>query len=116
MKKDNYLSRLQGLLDSAYPELAGGCRLEFKNCFGAVAAYLDGNIFISCGRFGIALKLPSRILKDIFKEPGVTHLKYFAKGHVKKEYAVLPSHILNDQSRLRNLLDESIKYVLAGPP
>lgn len=25
---------------------------------------------------------PPSILTDLFKEPGVTHLKYFAKGHV----------------------------------
>ncbi len=29
-------------------------------------------------------------------EKGVKHLKYFPKGHVKKEYAVLPKRILED--------------------
>jgi hypothetical protein len=32
--------------------------LEFKNCFGAVADYVDGRIFCSCGKFGQALRLP----------------------------------------------------------
>ena len=84
--------------------------MEFKNCFGAVAAYIDGNIFASCGRFGIAIKLPQSVLVDLLKEPGVTQLKYFAKGHVKKDYAVIPQRILKDHSRLRHLLRASVKY------
>jgi len=32
--------------------------LEFKNFFGAVTGYVDGHIFVSCGKFGVALRLP----------------------------------------------------------
>ena len=110
MKKKDYLAQLNEVLSRAHPRLAKTVRLEFKNCFGAVAGYVDGNIFVSCGRFGIALKLPQRVLIDLFQEPGVTHLKYFARGHVKKDYAVIPPHILGDRPRLRKLLDDSIKY------
>jgi hypothetical protein len=30
--------------------------LEFKSVFGAVGGYVDGKIFVSCGKFGVALK------------------------------------------------------------
>ena len=110
MKKRDYLGELRTLLDSAYPKLAKGHRLEFKNCFGAVAGYVDGNIFISCGRFGVALRLPPSILIGLLKEAGVTHLKYFPNGHIKKEYAVIPSHILDDVDRFKDLLDKSLDY------
>jgi len=86
--------------------------LEIRNFFGAVVGYIDGNIFISCGNFGIALKLPAQTLGELFEMKDVQQLKYFAKGHIKKEYAVLPERIIKDQSQFKRLLDESIEYVL----
>jgi hypothetical protein len=86
-------------------------RLEFKNCFGAVAAYVNGSSFISYGRFGVALKLPKGVLLDVFNDVGVTQLRYFANGRVKKDHASLPSRILHDQVRLRKLLNTTLKYV-----
>jgi hypothetical protein len=111
----NYQAKLRELLNRAYPRLFKAYRLEFRNCFGAVAAYVNGNIFMSCGRFGVALKLPQSVLPDLLSEAGVTHLRYFPNGHVKKEYAVMPTHILDDRVRLRKLLSTSVKYALCSP-
>ncbi len=41
---------------------------------------------------------------------GVKKLKYFPNGHVKKEYAILPKRILEDPTRLKKLVDQSIRY------
>ena len=90
--------------------MATAHRLEFKNVFGAVGGYVDGSMFISCGKFGVALRLPPTILDGLFQENGVRHLKYFPNGHVKKEYAVLPKRILENEERFEILLDESIAY------
>ena len=103
-----YLNRLTTLLKRARPRLASTHRLAFKNVFGAVGGYAKGRIFISCGAFGVALKLPPESLDALFREKGVKLLKYFRKGHVKKEYAVLPKRILNDDRQFRKLLDKSI--------
>ena len=73
---------------------------------------MDGNIFVSCGKFGFALRLPSQTLSELFKEEDVSHLKYFANGHVKKEYAVIPNRIIEDQGRFNKLVDRSIKFAL----
>ena len=108
---NKYLSEITKLLKQARPRLAVTHQLEFKNCFGAVAGYVHDHIFISCGQFGIALKLPEGVLTDLFKEKDVTHLKYFPKGNVKKEYAVLPRRILENKSRFRELVDQSIQFV-----
>lgn len=112
IKRTDYLGKLKELLDSVSPRLPKRHRLEFKNCFGAVAGYVNGNIFISCGRFGVALRLPPSVLTGLFEESGVTHLKYFPNGHVKREYAVIPSRILDDVDRFKNLLDKSLEYAL----
>jgi hypothetical protein len=66
--KEDYLGTLKSLLEQARPRLAKSYRLEFKNCFGAVAGYVNGNIFVSCGRFGVALRLPPAVLDNLFDE------------------------------------------------
>lgn len=109
-KAEDYRGTLQGLIEQAHPHLAANDRLAFKNCFGAVAGYVNGNIFVSCGRFGVALRLPHDVLEPLLHETGVSHLRYFPNGHVKKEYAVLPLRILRDQVRLKGLLDQSVRY------
>ena len=105
----DYHKKVTTLLEQAHP--LPPTRLGFKSVFGAVGGYVDGRIFISCGKLGVALRLPDKTLARLFREKDVKHLKYFAKGHIKKEYAVLPGRILRDGRRLRQLLDESIRYV-----
>ena len=87
--------------------------MEFKNVFGAVGGFVNGHIFISHGKFGTALKLPKGVLDELFKEEDVKHLKYFSKGHMKKEYAILSKQILENERQLGSLVDESTRYVLS---
>ena len=108
-----YSEILEKLLRQAHPELFTIHPITFKNCFGAIAGYADGRIFVSCGKFGLALRLTPKTLTELLKEEGVSSLRYFPKGHVKKEYAVLPKRILDDPDRFRRLLDESIDYALS---
>ena len=106
----DYLNRISALLDNARPELRVTLKLEFRNCFGAVAGYVDGHIFISCGKFGVALRLPPEILEKLFRQKDVLRLKYFPKGHVKKEYAVIPKRILDNRDHFQEFLDQSLRY------
>ncbi len=108
--KDTYLDQLTKLLKRARPRLASTHELEFKNVFGAVGGYVNGNIFISCGTFGVALRLPPETLERVFKEKGMKRLQYFPKGHIKKEYAVLPKRILEDTKQFGALVDISTGY------
>ena len=112
-KSNGYFERLTQLLNRAGPGLAARHELDFKNCFGAVAGYVDGRIFISCGRFGVGLKLPAETLRGLFQESGVKPLKYFSKGHIKKDYAVLPKRILENRARFRKLVATSLRFVLS---
>ena len=111
MNDSPYRDQLESILKKARPHLSSTHDLKFKKCFGAVAGYVNGNIFISCGKFGLALKLPPETLATLFKEEGVKPLKYFPNGHVKKDYAVLSKQILNDPARLKKLVNKSIKEV-----
>jgi hypothetical protein len=107
-----YRDQLKCLLKKTRPRLGSTHNLEFKKCFGAVAAYVNGNIFISCGKFGVALKLPPKSLATLLKEEGVKPFKYFPNGHVKKDYAVLSKCILDGSSRLKKLVNQSITFSL----
>ena len=109
---NKYSDEITGLLKRTYPELGTAYKLEFKNFFGAAVGYVDGNIFISCGRFGVALKLPAQTLDELFAMNDVEHLRYFSTGHIKKDYAVLPERILKDENQFKKLVDESVGHAL----
>ena len=110
--KNKYFEMVTKLLEQTRSKLVSKHQLEFKNCFGAVAVYVDGHIFISCGKFGVALKLPPETITELFQQEGASQLRYFPKGHVKKEYAVIPKRIIDDQGSFKKLLNKSIQYVL----
>ena len=108
---NHYRDRLTMLLEQVHPRLALEHQLEFKNLFGAVAGYVGGRVFISCGKFGVALRLPADLLEDLLKETDVERLKYFPNGHVKREYAVVPERIIGDNQYWSKLIGESVNYV-----
>jgi hypothetical protein len=109
--KDNpYRDELEDLLKNVRPRLSSTYDLVFKKCFGAIAGYVDGNIFISCGKFGVALKLPPKTIAKLLNEDKGKPLKYFPNGHVKKDYVVLSKCILDEHARFKKLINESINY------
>ena len=110
---NKYFQKIKRLLEQAKPKLSARHQLEFKNVFGAVGGYLNGRIFISCGKFGLALKLPSETLKNLFDKKIAKGLKYFPNGRIKKEYAVLSKQMLENEKQFKKLLDESLKYALS---
>ena len=110
---NKYFEKITTLLEQVRPKLSTTHRLEFKNVFGAVGVYVNGRIFVSCGKFGVALRLPSQTLESLFSEKIAKHLKYFPNGHVKKEYAVLPKQLIEDSRKFKKLLDKSIEYTLS---
>ncbi|HDH26900.1 MAG TPA: hypothetical protein ENH00_12030 [Actinobacteria bacterium] len=106
-----HLDNLTALLERVLPELAATRALSFGNVFGAVGGYIDDTIFVSCGTFGVALRLPPDVLAGVLAEEGVHRLRYFPKGHIKKEHAVLPSWILEDNDHLRRLVESSVDFI-----
>ena len=109
-----YHKKIAALIARAYPKLVTTHQLGFKNVFGSIGGYVNGRIFASCGNFGFALRLPLKTLLTLFREKEARHLKYFPNGHVKKEYAVLHKHVMENKGRLRTLLKESIRYTLSA--
>ncbi len=67
---------------------------------------------MSCGKFGVALKLPGDTCASLLAAGAGKPLKYFEKGHIKRNYVVLPGRTLKDKARTQELLKQSAAYVV----
>jgi TfoX/Sxy family transcriptional regulator of competence genes len=110
--KAKYLNTVKNLLRQTHPGLENDHELTFKACFGAVAAYVDDNIFATCGEFGVALKLPTNTVDHLLSDENATLLKYSANGRIKKNYVVIPPHLLVDRDGLGDLVVQSVQYAV----
>jgi TfoX/Sxy family transcriptional regulator of competence genes len=108
----NYRQQLEQLIDDA--SLPASCQISYKSVFGAVGAYANGQIFMSCGTFGVAVKLADDACASLVAEGAGGPMKYFEKGHVKRNYVVLASATLKDRARTQNLLRQSAAFVQGG--
>lgn len=108
-----YVQRLEDLLRPAVAMLPAGLRVEIKHFFSGAAAYADGRICISLTTVGLAMKLPEDA-RETLTADGATPLRYFPKAPIKKQYVVLPPHIVADE--LAVWVRKSIDYVLTLPP
>ncbi len=86
-------------------------RITYKTVFGAAAAYADDAIFLTLGKFGVAVKLPGATCQALMDDGVGGPLKYFEKGHVKRNYVVLGNDLLKDKARMGELLGESAAFV-----
>ncbi len=105
-----YLSELRSIVarETVQREAADG--ILCKHFFGGAAAYVDGHIFMTLTTIGLALKLPEEDRNTLF-EQGAKPLQYFPKAPVKKDYAVLPSRLIDDNSALNDWISRSIEFV-----
>jgi TfoX/Sxy family transcriptional regulator of competence genes len=109
-KMSDFQESFEKILVKNCPELKENYKVTYKNCFGAMASYADDNIFGSFGKFGLALKLPEKELIKLKKE-GCKELKYFPKGHIKKDYAIISKAILENKAKIGILIQKSVKFV-----
>ena len=105
-----YLEKLKSIIDQITTKNVD-IGLEIKHFFSGAAVYANGNICISLTPIGFAIKLPEKLRNELMKERGVKPLRYFSKGHVKKEYVILPNRIVDDKKLLRKLIKKSFEYV-----
>ncbi len=105
-----YLSELQSIVEQANLPREETDGIRCKHFFGGAAAYIDGHIFMTLTTVGLALKIPQNDRATLF-EQGAKPLRYFPKAPVKKDYAVLPSQLVNDQDVLSGWISRSIEFV-----
>lgn len=105
-----YLDQLSEKLREWKPTRPRGVRLECKHFFSGAALYVNGEIAASLTPAGLALKLPEATRLELFRSRKARRLRYFAKGPVKKDYAVLSRSTASDVSEVRRLLEASILF------
>ena len=107
--KKSFEEKLKQFLNENRPRLLTDKRFVIKSCFGAKAGYWCGNIFVTYGSFGVALKLPRSTVENLIKKRDGKPLQYFKNGHVKRDYVVLLPLLSKDKSRLTYLLTRSLE-------
>ena len=106
-----YLDNLNSLFNHINSKKINESNFEIKHFFSGAAIYVNGTICISLTPAGFAIKLPEELRCELMKEKGTKQLRYFSKGHIKKEYVVLPKKIMDDKTLLVQLIEKSFEYV-----
>lgn len=88
-----------------------GVTLQCRHFFSGAALYANGSIVASLTPAGLALKLPEAIRDELFRNRKAAQLRYFDRGPVKKDYAVLSRKVVSDRAEVRSLLRSSIRFV-----
>ena len=109
-----YLDQLEEKLSGWGLRRLRGVELECKHFFAGAALYANGKIVASLTPAGLALKLPEETRLALFRTRKAKRLRYFAKGPVKKDYAVLSRPTISNRSEVRELLRLSIRSVCPG--
>ena len=107
-----YLEKLTELFKQINSKKISDTNFEIKHFFSGAAIYVNCSICISLTPVGFAIKLPEESRNALMKQRGVKQLRYFPKGHIKKEYVVLPKRIIDDKKVFRQLIRKSFEYVI----
>ena len=111
---ERYRQSLRSLVARSLPDAGMNARLDFKHFFGGAAAYVDGRIFATLSRLGLALKLPEDTRSALLND-GAKPLQYFPKAPIKKDYVVLPEGMSKEGATLAPLFAESLRYCRTLP-
>jgi TfoX/Sxy family transcriptional regulator of competence genes len=106
-----YLDQLEEKLRGWRLGRLRGVELVCKHFFAGAALYANGRIVASLTPAGLALKLPEETRLELFRKRKAKRLRYFARGPIKKDYAVVLRPTVSNDSELRELLRQSIRFV-----
>ena len=109
-----HLDRLETLLRPVIETLPPKVEVTIKHFFGGAAAYAEGRICITLTTVGLAMKLPEDSRSEL-KKTGAKPLRYFPKGPIKQDYAVLPRALWENRNDLAFWAKKSIDYALTLP-
>lgn len=76
--------------------------IEIKHFFSGAALYRNGSMRASWSPVGLAFKLATAEVEDLIRRGEAIPLKYFPKGHIKKEYALFENPDVSKQAFWRN--------------
>jgi len=83
-----FYDRLEALIRLYLPE---DPNLVCKHFFSGAALYSHGAICVSLTPVGLAFKLPESLCSKLIDSGTASHLRYFEKSSIKKDYALFPN-------------------------
>jgi DNA-3-methyladenine glycosylase II len=83
-----YYEKLSKLITGLGLEAETNLYREVKHFFSGAAFYVNGEIRASLSPAGLAFRLPKDEVNELIRSSQAIPLKYFPKGHIKKDYAL----------------------------
>ena len=83
--------------------------METKHFFSGAALYVNGTMCASWSPVGLAFKLPEVEISRLIKSGKAKPLKYFPKGHVKKDYALFENPSLKNAMQWKIYFMKSVQ-------
>ena len=110
-----YFEDLSRIVERLEPIPLENVTLETKHFFSGAALYANGKICASLSPVGLAVKLPEDVRQSLISEVNAEEFRFFEKGPIKREYAVLSEAIVQDEQALRKLIKIGAQYVVGAP-
>ena len=110
-----YFNHLSRIVDRLEPIPLKNVTLETKHFFSGAALYANGKICALLSPVGFAVKLPEDMRQSLISEGKSDEYRFFEKGPIKREYALLSDAIVQDAKALRKLIEISAQYAVGRP-
>lgn len=106
-----YFDKLTNLLTDIDLEDKLPLPIEIKHFFSGAALYSNKVICASWSPVGLAFKLSEDEVNELITSGTATPLKYFARGHIKKGYALFEQPEKKDPSFWKPYFIKAVKLV-----
>lgn len=97
-----YFEKLTSLVTQLNLNNSISANIEIKHFFSGAAFYIDNTTCASWSPAGLAFKLSEKETIKLISSGKAIPLKYFAKGHIKKGYALFENPANIDPTECRN--------------
>lgn len=104
-----YLEKLTCLVSELGIKEETNVSIEIKHFFSGAALYANEKICISWSPKGLAFKLSASEVDELIVSGKAKPLKYFDKGHVKKEYALFECQDCTEAGKWKKLFLKSVQ-------
>ena len=103
------------LVDLFAAVLPNESNIEKRQMFGYPCAFVNGNMFTGLHQESLIVRLAEDQRTNLIKEDGASQFEPMP-GRVMREYVSLPDAILNNRSRLVEIVASAIDYAASLPP
>lgn len=100
------------LFGSVLPE---GPTIEERQMFGYPCAFVNGNMFTGLHQEALIVRLGEEHRKQLIDEAGATQFEPMP-GRPMREYVALPDAVLEDKTKLSELISSAMEYAASLPP